>query len=386
MQRMPASFAPFVMSAVAALLAVIGAGRLRAQGNLPPGPPRILSYQGVLVEPDGVAVDDGSYTVTLRIYGEPIGGTPLWEETQTVTTLDGVFDALLGLSVPLESLMFDRQYWLAVELQGEAEMTPRMRMVAAPYAIYAARAAIADSLAGGVVRSLNRLQGHLTLRGGSGTTITESGDTITISMTGGTVQENEPTLSQGSIWYGDINDQPVEREIGRVNDVLVVGPSGTEPEWSSNLTLNSVATDTLNVNEYTRIEGPARFGRLPDFPLNPNAMLVGGDDGRVRELPAVNTPGAVLQLDSEGKPQWQRLPENPPAMLGDRVPTEGKLLQIVAQPAVTAASTIIVSYQDPEGGASIPVKVLSQTAGSGFTVQFTALPPQNTFLVYMILP
>lgn len=358
----------------------IGPGSLRAQGNLPPGPPRILSYQGVLVEPDGVAVADGSYTITLRIYGEPIGGAPLWEETQTVTTLDGVFDALLGLTVPLESLMFDRQYWLAVELQGEAEMTPRMRMVAAPYAIYAARAAIADSLAGGVVRSLNRLQGHLTLRGGSGTTITESGDTITISMTGGGLQGNEPTLSRGSIWYGDINDQPVEREIGRVNDVLVVGPSGTEPEWSSNLTLNSVATDTLNVNEY------ARFGRLPDFPLNPNAMLVGGDNGRVRELPAVNTPGAVLQLDAEGKPQWQRLPENPPAMIGDRVPTEGKLLQVVAQPGVTAASTIIVSYQDPEGGASIPVKVLSQTAGSGFTVQFTALPPQNTFLVYMILP
>lgn len=362
-----------------------GTERLAAQGNLPPGSPRLLSYQGVLVEPDGVAVGDGDYTVTLRIYSEPIGGAPLWQETQTVTTLDGVFDAILGLTVPLESLMFDRQYWLAVELQGEAEMTPRMRMVAAPYAIYAGRAAIADSLAGGVVRSLNKLQGHLTLRGGSGTTVSENGDTITISMTG-TGQGGDAMLTEGSIWYGDAEDRPVELPIGSPNEVLIVGPSGTAPKWSGDLTLNSVATDTLRVNEYTRIDGQSRFEQLPDFPLSPSSMLVGDKNGRVVELPSTNIPGAVLLQDSDGTPRWGTLPPNAPAVIGDRVPTEGKLVQMITQAGVNANSTIMVSYQDPEGGATIPVKVLSQSAGTGFTVQFTALPPQNTYIVYMILP
>lgn len=359
---------------------------LTAQPIIPATPPRLLSYQGVLVDEYGVAVTDSLFNVTLKIYEDSTGGVPLWQEEQPVTTLDGVFDAILGLKVPLDGLMFDKQYWMAVQLENESEMEPRMRMVASPYAIYSSRAAIADSLAGGVVRSLNRLQGHLTLRGGSGTSITESGDTIIISMTGGGVQGSEPILTQGSIWYGDPSDKPIELPIGQVNDVLIVGPSGTAPEWSNNLTLNSVTTDSLRVNEHTRIDGTATFERLPDFPLNPGAMLLGSDNGRVMELPTTNVPGAVLLQDSSGVPRWGMLPPDAPSVIGDRVPTEGKIVQTIAQPQVSGTSTIMVSYQDPSGGAAIPVKLLSQTAGSGFTVQFSALPPQNTFVIYMILP
>ena len=354
-----------------------------AQSNYPPGAPKLLSYQGVLVEPDGVAVPDANYDVTLRLYDEPIGGSPAWEESQTVSTLDGVFDAILGLSTPLDTFMFDRQYWLAIELQGEPEMIPRMRMISAPYALYTNRAAIADSLAGGVVRSLNTLQGHLTIRGGSGTSVTELGDTIIISSSGG---GSDPSLTSGSLWYGDPTDKPTELGIGTPNQVLVVNDAGTAPEWTSRLKVNSVATDSLHVTAYTKIEGPSTFDQRPDFPLSRGALLVGDDNDRVSEYPTTNEPGAVLQQDASGRPTWQPLEANNLGLLGASVPTIGKLEQLVNEPGIQVSSKIVVNYQDPNGGATIPVKVISQTAGTGFTVQFTALPPQDTFVIYIVLP
>lgn len=371
------------MLVVSCLVGIMIAIPVLGQSNNAPGAPKLLSYQGVLVEPDGVAVPDALYDVTLRLYEDPIGGMPAWEESQTVSTLDGVFDAILGLSTPLDTFMFDRQYWLAVELQGESEMVPRMRMISAPYALYTNRAAIADSLAGGVVRSLNRLQGHLTIRGASGTTVTESGDTIIISSSGGGI---DPNLTSGSLWYGDPADKPTELAIGKPKEVLVVNDAGTAPEWTSDLDVNSVETDTLKVTAYTKVEGPSTFDERPDFPLTRGAILVGDDNDRVSEYPTTNEPGAVLQQDASGKPTWQQLGPNNLGLLGDRVPTIGKLEQTVNEPGIQATSKIVVNYQDPNGGAMIPVKVIAQTAGTGFTVQFTALPPQDTFLVYIVLP
>ena len=151
-----------------------------AQNNPAPGIPRLLSYQGVLTTPEGMAVPDGDYVITLRIYNQADGGLPLWEETQTVNTLDGVFDAYLGLTQPLD-LPFDAPYWLAAEMQGEPEMTPRTRMVAMSYALHSVWSGEAGGVstdAYGVVRSINDMQGDLTLIGGGGVSVVRSGDTI----------------------------------------------------------------------------------------------------------------------------------------------------------------------------------------------------------------
>ena len=333
--------------------------------------PRLLSYQGVLVEQDLVAVPDATYVVTIRLYEVAGGGTPVWEETQSVETLDGVFDAILGLRTPLD-IPFDRQYWLSVQLQGEVEMAPRTMVVAAPYALRAEEASIADSLRGGVVRSINNLQGNLTIEGASGTTVTENGNRIIISSGGGV----DPTLSPGAIWYGDQNSEPTERQIGDPRQVLNVNAAGTEPEWTSSIDVQSVKTDSLEVTQN------AYFETLPDFPLGENDILVGSSNNRVTTLPSTNTPNAVLRLDPSGKPTWQPLASNPTG----RVPTIGQIRQTVPQTAVQANSKIRVSYEDPAGGAYIALYVLGQNAGADFTVQFTALPPPNTFIIYEIIP
>jgi hypothetical protein len=95
--------------------------------------PRTMSYQGVLTD-NGNPVPDGTHDFTFRIYDVPSGGTPLWTESQTLTTTDGVFDAILGSTNPL-NLPFDNPYWLGIEVDGGGEMTPRVALTAAPYAL-----------------------------------------------------------------------------------------------------------------------------------------------------------------------------------------------------------------------------------------------------------
>jgi hypothetical protein len=107
--------------------------------------PRTVSYQGVVMQADGRIPLDGDYDLGFRLYYVPDGGDPLWEETQTLTVTDGIFSALLGSVVPLD-LPFDRTYWLGVSVGGEAELTPRVELASAPYAL---RAAVADSVLGG---------------------------------------------------------------------------------------------------------------------------------------------------------------------------------------------------------------------------------------------
>lgn len=389
---------PHVLTTMlAGLLSILAGTNLTAQQNVP-DVPRLLSYQGVLVEPDGTKVQDATYVITIRLYETPNGGTPIWEETQSVVTLDGVFDAILGLTTPLDNTPFDRQYWLAVELQGEAEMTPRTMVVSAPYALRAYRSSITDSIVGGHVASVNNIQGHLNLLEGNGISISASGQDITITATGTGMGGGDTNLTYGSIWYGDPSNRPTERPIGRPHDVLTVNSAGTEPVWSNRLILQSIDVDSLLVNGHARIDGtvivdndaqfngPVRFEQLPDFPLQKNAVLIGNNQGRAAEYPSSDRPGQVLRLDAAGTPIWQDLDPAGLGIASGRVETNGQLRQTVPEAAVTPGSKVIVAYEDPSGGAVIPVQIISQNPGTDFTVLFTALPPEGTFLVYTVMP
>lgn len=106
--------------------------------------PRTMSYQGFLTDGGGAVVPDGSYSLTFRIYSAPMGGSPLLTETQTVAISDGGFSAIIGDVVPLD-LVFDAPLWLGVSVDGDPELTPRIELAGAPYAM---RAAVADSLEG----------------------------------------------------------------------------------------------------------------------------------------------------------------------------------------------------------------------------------------------
>ena len=93
-----------------------------------------LSIQGILKKSNGVAVDDGNYSVTFKLYKVATGGTAVWTETQSdVEISSGIYSATLGIVNPL-NVPFNQLYFLGVTF-GSTELTPRVLLTAAPYAL-----------------------------------------------------------------------------------------------------------------------------------------------------------------------------------------------------------------------------------------------------------
>lgn len=112
--------------------------------------PRVVRFDGVFVPADGQA-PAAVETVALAVYAGATGGTPLWEETQTVAVdAQGRYAVLLGATsaegLPPAVLAAADARWLEVRFarMGEAGQ-PRVLLTSVPYAL---RAADADTLGG----------------------------------------------------------------------------------------------------------------------------------------------------------------------------------------------------------------------------------------------
>ena len=98
--------------------------------------PKTIGYQGVLADTEGQAVPDGNYSLTFKLYDVEAGVNALWTETQaSVAVTNGMFNAILGSEMSLNSLAFDRQYWLGTTVGAVSELTPRMQLTSSPYSL-----------------------------------------------------------------------------------------------------------------------------------------------------------------------------------------------------------------------------------------------------------
>lgn len=98
--------------------------------------PPTLSYQGVLTDASGMAVPDGQYSITFRIYDVASGSSHLWAEFKSVEVHKGIFNVILGEVTPF-ALAFDKQYWLGISVSGEAELSPRTLLASSAYSLNA---------------------------------------------------------------------------------------------------------------------------------------------------------------------------------------------------------------------------------------------------------
>jgi hypothetical protein len=110
--------------------------------------PRMMTYQGKLTDTLGAPVPDNNYSITFRLYSVPTGGTPYWNETQSVATKSGLFTVLLGAATPIGSMPDAGAAHLGMSVSGGAELTPRLRLASSAYAFLSERAAGADLLQG----------------------------------------------------------------------------------------------------------------------------------------------------------------------------------------------------------------------------------------------
>ena len=95
--------------------------------------PRIISYQGILADNKGVPVTDGDHTLALTLYPTKTGTSFVYSKNTTVATKNGTFSVLLD-SIP-GSVLFDKQYFLGISIDGGTELYPRTPLVSAPYAL-----------------------------------------------------------------------------------------------------------------------------------------------------------------------------------------------------------------------------------------------------------
>jgi len=143
--------------------------------------PRVLNYQGKLVDPSGAGIN-GSLPMTFKLYTSETGGSPIWSESKNVSVTNGLFSVLLGDSVSFpDSVDFSAQYWLEVTVSGE-EAFPRERLSATPYAMYAAKAENSLVAIASEVDTTRRRGNRLLFRAGPGATLTDEGGAINITI------------------------------------------------------------------------------------------------------------------------------------------------------------------------------------------------------------
>jgi len=110
-----------------------------------PQVPHTISYQGILTDATtGRPVSTGNYSIAFKLYDVATAGTALWSEAQTIAVNDGMVNAIIGSTTPL-NLPFDRPYWLGVTVGTGSELTPRIALTSSAYGL---RAEMANTVGG----------------------------------------------------------------------------------------------------------------------------------------------------------------------------------------------------------------------------------------------
>ncbi|HOX46034.1 MAG TPA: hypothetical protein PK668_20695 [Myxococcota bacterium] len=134
------------LTVVLSLLAVLGFSMSALAAA-----PVFVPVQGYLTDADGAPVD-AEVSMTLVLWDNMSGGTPLFSETQQVLVEQGFFTLYLGgTGTPALDLVLFRDHgslFLGVNVNAEGEMAPRLPLGTVPYAGFAQYAGDALTLGG----------------------------------------------------------------------------------------------------------------------------------------------------------------------------------------------------------------------------------------------
>jgi len=104
-------------------------------GNLFSQIPRNISYQGVLTDDAGVPRPNGRYFFTFKLYDVSSGGAALWTQAESLQVDRGLFNTVFGTTPFGPSVLFDKQYWLGIQVGAAAELASRVSLTAVGYSI-----------------------------------------------------------------------------------------------------------------------------------------------------------------------------------------------------------------------------------------------------------
>lgn len=186
----------FVMLVSVAVYISIYAGNAGAAAN------NTINFQARVLKNTGALVPDGFYTIQFNVYSLASGGSTQWTETQVVTSKNGYITASLGSVTPFgPGIDWSQEQWLSMNINGDGEMAPRMKITAVPLAFRAVQADTLTTSSGtiaadqltqltpGLVQSVNSTNSALRInQNGSGGLLQLQGngvDVFTLNKSGG---------------------------------------------------------------------------------------------------------------------------------------------------------------------------------------------------------
>jgi hypothetical protein len=126
---------------IAVLVAALGAGQSLASA------PEVMSYQGVLVRDNGIAVPNGTYSLRFRLFDHPTAaGTIVFEQTISTQVTNGLYNVILsnqngfdlGDVVLQNAQLFMEVTVLNAPPSGQnIVLLPRQQLASVPYALAA---------------------------------------------------------------------------------------------------------------------------------------------------------------------------------------------------------------------------------------------------------
>jgi hypothetical protein len=130
-----------ILSLSSVLLPLIGGSPEPAHA----APSTNLNFQARLHHTNGDIVPDGSYSIEFNIYNAASGGFAIWDETRSVSVRNGYFSVNLGsVSAFSSSINWSEEKWLTMNVEGDGEMDPRIKLTAIPYAFQASKLKVTD--------------------------------------------------------------------------------------------------------------------------------------------------------------------------------------------------------------------------------------------------
>ncbi|HVZ41507.1 MAG TPA: hypothetical protein VHI13_19655 [Candidatus Kapabacteria bacterium] len=302
--------------------------------------PRTIAYQGYLATPTGAPVADNNYTFIVKIYDAETSGNVLYTETQSVGVVKGIYNLIIGSSTPggiPASVRFDRQYWLAVNVNGN-DLTPRTQLTTSPYSFSSLIADSARAVAPGAigpehlrdgsispaklnaigipaeqvlvstgtgvawqpfsshtVTSLNTLKGDVEILGGTNIQVTKNTSTNKITVT---------SLNVGTInTIQSTDDAIVVIDPNGPTTSLAIRGSGIKREYladsavnTAKLADNSVTTAKLADNSVTSAK--IVDGTIMDADVNPSAGIAYSKLNLANSIKSADiTDGTIINAD-----------------------------------------------------------------------------------------
>lgn len=143
--------------------------------------PQKISYQGRLTTASGSAVS-GSQSILFSLFDASSSGTELWNETQTVTVTNGLYNVSLGSVVPISTAVVSGgAAWLQIKVGSDSAMTPRVRFLSTPFSLLAQMANSLNSLMP-ITEFLSFVPVNASVASGSGYTVASGKNLIIVNI------------------------------------------------------------------------------------------------------------------------------------------------------------------------------------------------------------